>query len=809
MTARTSVIGLTLIALLGAAGVGRPGGTDGGQPGPPAVEPVGSVQPVGAVESLGAVESVGAAAGTAPWVASPLAPDSALDELLAGRFWHAARLLREAGTADGAAADVLLLARAEAGWRNWTGVAELLGDRPWLAERDGAIGLYLLARALEASEQWDEAAAMYVQYASVVGEGSRAGIAALARGARSAWLAGRASDALRALERLGPAPVARSWVAVELALEAVREGDPDGVASLRRHAIEPRAAAALWRAHADALLQAGDSAAAADAFRSLLDQASPVRRAEAAVELGRLRLAAGDSSQAEALLSGAFGDASGSARTRAGQALLDIGGQGSARTLELARIVDRAGDGARALRGYDAAVRLASEQGTAFPERSRLERARLMATVRPRQDEALGEFRAIRETTEDERIGARNLDVWAQMRRRQALPAQEATLRRWLLEEYPGSAEAAEVVWSRGSYAESQGRFDEALGHYRFLTENAGSLARAGEARMRSGQIHLRRANPAAAAAVFEQYVEDFPDGRRWQEASYWAGRTRLELGDTATGRSHLMRVLRQPIEYYAVMSADLLGVPYSVDLPEGPAPVEPGWLTEGLGRLDLLTEAGLEGGAEDEIDRLRDRAAGERVVLLRLAEALIERGRSIEGINLGWSILEDDGTWDRRLLRVAYPFPYEELVRREAAEWGIDVFLMAAIIRQESAFKADIVSRAGAIGLMQVMPPTGAQLARAHGPRGFTEESLTKPEVNLHLGAAFFVDMSRRYDDDLPLVLSAYNAGPTRATRWRTYPEASDPLRFTERIPILETRGYVKSVRRNLGLYRALYGQD
>ena len=190
----------------------------------------------------------------------------------------------------------------------------------------------------------------------------------------------------------------------------------------------------------------------------------------------------------------------------------------------------------------------------------------------------------------------------------------------------------------------------------------------------------------------------------------------------------------------------------------------------------------------------------------LRLAEALIERGRTIDGINLGWAILDDGGGWDRHLLRVTFPFPYRELVRIEAEEWGIDPIMMAAMIRQESAFKADIVSPAGAIGLMQVMPPTGAELARRHGPRPFTEEALSQPEVSLHLGAAFFVDMSARYDNDLPLVLSAYNAGPTRATRWRNYPEVSDPYRFTERIPINETRGYVKSVRRNLGLYRALY---
>jgi soluble lytic murein transglycosylase len=106
------------------------------------------------------------------------------------------------------------------------------------------------------------------------------------------------------------------------------------------------------------------------------------------------------------------------------------------------------------------------------------------------------------------------------------------------------------------------------------------------------------------------------------------------------------------------------------------------------------------------------------------------------------------------------------------------------------------------------VMPPTGRQLARTHGPGSFREASLATPEVNLHLGAAFFVDMDRRFGD-LTLVLSAYNAGPTRANRWKRYPEAADALRFTERIPFEETRGYVKNVRRNIGLYQALYGQD
>ena len=735
--------------------------------------------------------------------------DTALDELAAGRFWHAARMLRAEGAAERGDAERLVLARAEAGWENWPAVLGLLERESWLPDLDAGEGLYLYARALEEAESWSRAAVTYEAYVSGGGGGSARATVARARLARSAWLAGDHGTALSSLQSLRDAPYARSWVAAELTLDAAEEGDHIGVVALAPYVIEPAAAREIWRAGADALLAAGDSVAAASAFAALRGDRTGARRAEVTVELGRLRLAAGDSIEGRALLLEGLASAEGAARTRAATSLADLGRHDFERTLELARLLDRAGDGSRALRSYDRARSLAAAEGVVFPEWGRLERARLMATDRSRQDEALEEFRSIRETTQDEQIGARNLEVWALLRGRQGMSEQVGTLRRWLLEEYPGSNEAAEVAWSQGADAEGRGAFDRALERYDFLARNVRTHARAGEARMRAGQIHLRRDRLEEAAEVFEAYLQDFPTGRRWQEAAYWAGRTHLEMGDTAAAERHLHHVLTEPIEYYAVMAADLLDIPFAVDVPEGEGPTEPAWLTEGLAHLDVLTEAGLARGAAAEIARLRERAGSERGPRLRLADALIERGRTIDGINLGWALLSDEGSWDQQILRVAYPFPYEELVRREAAEWGIDPFMMAAIIRQESAFKADIVSHAGAIGLMQVMPPTGAQLARAHGPTGFTDASLTKPEVNLHLGAAFFVDMSRRYDADLPLVLSAYNAGPTRATRWRQYPEVSDPLRFTERIPFTETRGYVKSVRRNLGLYRALYGPE
>ncbi|NNF12157.1 MAG: transglycosylase SLT domain-containing protein [Gemmatimonadetes bacterium] len=736
--------------------------------------------------------------------------DSALDELAAGRFWHAARMMRAEGAGDGTPDDILTLAHAEAGWENWPAVLDLLEDVDWTESVGEGQGLYLLGRGLEYAERWADAADAYVRYRGVSSPTTADGVVSLARAARSAWRAGDPEATDRALAALRPVPHVRSWTASELALVAAEAGDVEGVRRLAIHAVEPAAAGTLWRAGADAHLAAGDSATARDRFARLRSTVAEGLVPEATVTLGRLTVASGDTAAGRVLLLEGFETARGGARTRAAAALVGLGNHGFEEWLELASVLGRAGDGARALRAYDAAHGLAP-RGTstsALPEMARLERARLMSTVRNRQGEALEEFRAIRETTESERIGSRNLELWMQMRSRQGMTSQVNTLRRWILEEYPSSSAAAEVAWGQAYNAEARGALDAALERYAFLIENVRTHSRAGQARMRSGQLHLRRGDLREAAEVFEQYLTDFPDGRRWQEAAYWAGRTRLELGDTIAAEAHLRHVLSQPVEYYAVMAADLLGVDFEVDMPAGEGPEEPGWLTEGLARLDMLTGAGLERGAEAEIERLLARAGDTRGPRLRLAQALIDRGRTIDGINLGWALLRDEG-WDREILHVTYPFPYRELVRREAEEWGIDPFMMAAIIRQESAFKADIVSHAGAIGLMQVMPPTGAQLARAHGPDGFTETSLTKPEVNLHLGAAFFVDMSRRYDNELPLVLSAYNAGPTRATRWRRYPEASDPLRFTERIPFTETRGYVKNVRRNLGLYRVLYGQD
>jgi peptidoglycan lytic transglycosylase len=735
--------------------------------------------------------------------------DSARDEMRVGRFWHATRILRAAGASEGDPGQVLLLARAEAGWMDWRAVRELLEGARWLDAQEHGEGWRLLALAEEDAGRWQEAADAFQAYLTHAAPDDEGIPAAETRRARALARAGNVSAAMATLTGLEPtAAVARSWMAVELARRAGEEGDTGRVSALMDLVTDEGAAGATWLTLAHARLTAGDTAGGLAALRSVSASTAGATRAEADVEAGVLLMARGRVDEARELLVPAVDSAPASAAGRAAAALVDAGGNDRALLLRLGPVLDRAGDGSRALKAYDMAYADAKKGGAPLSEWARLTRARLMATIRGRQDEALEEFRALYASTRDARVGARTLEVWAEVRHSQGRTAEEKVLRRWLLERYPASAEAVAVLWDQATQAESEGDVKGALKSYASLIANAPRHARAGEARMRTAQIALGRGDEEKAAHVYEAYLKDFPDGRRWDEASYWTARLALRAGDTVTARALVARIRREePISYYAVVGADLIHAPYDVDVPPGDEPEVPEWLGEGLDRLDLLEAAGLDQGADTEEDRLVARAQGSRSALLALAEALIERGRTVRGINLGWELRGEGSTWNRRLLRVVYPFPYRELVRREAAEWGLDPIMLAALIRQESAFSADVVSGAGAVGLMQVMPPTGRALARTHGPVDFSDESLTTPEVNLHLGAAFFLQMSRRYGGDLPLVLAAYNAGPTRATRWRNYPEVEDPLRFTERIPFDETRGYVKNVTRNVGLYQALYG--
>jgi soluble lytic murein transglycosylase len=223
-----------------------------------------------------------------------------------------------------------------------------------------------------------------------------------------------------------------------------------------------------------------------------------------------------------------------------------------------------------------------------------------------------------------------------------------------------------------------------------------------------------------------------------------------------------------------------------------------------GLARLDTLILAGLDTEAQLEVRGLLARTPQSLDDLLAWSGGLSARGWGSAGVRLGWVATTRAGN-DARVLRAVFPWPWRAAVTAEAREFGVDPLLFAAIVRQESEFDLEALSRSGARGLAQLMPGTAAQAARGLDVTLYPEW-LTVPDLNLHLGAAHLAELLRRFGGRVEVAVAAYNAGAAPVSRWLSRPGADDPDQFIEQIPFPETRGYVRAVLRNCDLYRALY---
>jgi soluble lytic murein transglycosylase len=278
---------------------------------------------------------------------------------------------------------------------------------------------------------------------------------------------------------------------------------------------------------------------------------------------------------------------------------------------------------------------------------------------------------------------------------------------------------------------------------------------------------------------------------------------------------------------YYRSLSAAALGEPFLV-LPEAkPAPLE---AAETSPTMQFLLGFFEHNAAEFAPRYIRpvenDLSDGE---LRRLAEALGAAGQYQESIRLVSLYTRRSGyRINRQDLELLYPRPFRELVERYAKEAGLEPSLLYGLIRTESAFDPAIVSRAGAIGLTQLMPATAhetaARIHRRGGPdyiRAGTAEDdgqdsaidLYDPAVNIHIGAAYLAYLGERMEDPL-LALLAYNGGMTRVRRWRraansasSLPSGSLPVDlFLETVEYPETRNYGRNVMGSAAMYKELY---
>jgi len=304
----------------------------------------------------------------------------------------------------------------------------------------------------------------------------------------------------------------------------------------------------------------------------------------------------------------------------------------------------------------------------------------------------------------------------------------------------------------------------------------------------------------------------DAPDGVIFT-ATYWRARIAEASGHAAAARSGYSRVADSyPNHYYGALAAKRLGrslpeVPAASARPD-PATLGHGgrWLAAGraFDAIGLWDEAG---PCYRAAAKTAGAAAG--AVAAEAAAAAVRSAAVSDAIGFAQDAVGDRdraaaANVPRDLWRLLYPAPVADALTKSATAAGLDPNLVAGVALQESAFNPLAVSGAGARGLLQVMPAVGAELARAAGIARFDPTDLFDPATNLKLGCTHLADYRRRFGS-VPRALAAYNGGPSRVERWTTA-GGKDDERFVERIPIPETRLYVKRVLAGARMYAIVW---
>lgn len=332
------------------------------------------------------------------------------------------------------------------------------------------------------------------------------------------------------------------------------------------------------------------------------------------------------------------------------------------------------------------------------------------------------------------------------------------------------------------------------------------------------------RARKPSAFEEFLALVERHPASTQASAALYFMGRLAESAKNPVTAKSFYLRIHENfANHYYAVLARERLADPAIRRETASPAFPNLAWPVHApdfvptpetklrSSRAQLLATAGLDDYAEREI-RYHRGALPANQVALELASLAARRGdyaKSIRSIKTNYPAylslpLERAPA---EFWKLAYPIPFREELEKNARARGLDPFLVAGLIRQESEFNPSAVSRAKAQGLMQVMPATGREISRKLGVKPFTTQKLLDPKISLQFGTYHFKTWLDALNGEVEVALAAYNAGKSRAERWVSAAKWRETAEFVETIPFTETREYVQAVIRNADLYRRLYG--
>jgi soluble lytic murein transglycosylase len=398
----------------------------------------------------------------------------------------------------------------------------------------------------------------------------------------------------------------------------------------------------------------------------------------------------------------------------------------------------------------------------------------------------------------------------------------------------PASTLADDALWWRGRLLEQAGRYDDAAAVYGTLVDAYPASTWGGDASFRRGLVQYKAQNYAGAALVWS-LISPTASADGAYRARFWQGRalrashdpladtvlTQLATDPEARGNFYALRaevLLGKNVQKektpsfggtnvdWGKIGRDIAGATGTDPLatPATAVPDDTRWvLGAALEDLGLHTQS-------DAVFRsmLRDNK-DDVAALFRIARRFTAEGRTPLAARAAVTLLSalppDAPLTPDDLLRVAYPAAYGDLAIEAASQADISPLLLLALVRQESFFDAEAGSGAGALGLTQVVPATGQQIATTLGIADFAPSDLYRPRVSLRFGASYLAAQLATFDGDPYRALAAYNGGPGAASDAADAAGDDDDL-FIEDLEFDETQSYVRLVTANFARYRQLY---
>jgi soluble lytic murein transglycosylase len=392
-------------------------------------------------------------------------------------------------------------------------------------------------------------------------------------------------------------------------------------------------------------------------------------------------------------------------------------------------------------------------------------------------------------------------------------------LARELVAAHPQESWAEETLNNLATHFILVDEDDRADGVFRELLERYPESRHAQRAAWKAGWRAYRQERFRETVRIFETAAARFPRSDYRPMWLYWAARAHDRLGDAATANQRYGLVVQDyQNSYYGRLATRQLdtrkaappvvpvaAVAQAAETAEGAA------LPPNHALIRQLIAHELYDDAMNELQYAQRVWGDSPAIQATIGLVHSRRGELRRGINAmkrayPQYIAGGGEQLPAEMLKVLFPLDYWTLIQRHAKARGLDPYLVAALMAQESTFDAGIRSHANAVGLMQVLPSTGRRYARRIGIRRFSPRMLTQPETNVRLGTTIFADLVTRFGGT-HLALASYNAGEGAVSRWLAERGRMEREEFIDDIPYPETQNYVKKILGTAEDYRQLYG--